>query len=149
MSTYQAKIGYTRTSTVDQNPDTQIAAMKVAGCGMVRTEQRGGAKLKGRYELNKFRDFIRPGETLVVSRIDRFVRSFSDLQTIVSHLKSKGSHLVATERPVDTSTATRKAFFDMRGVFRNSKPRCVVGARPRGLPPSAVASTEGGFPRSL
>ena len=53
----------------------------------------------------------------MVTRIDRLARSLSDLQAIVTHLKSKGAHLAATEQPVDTSTATGKAFFDMLGVF--------------------------------
>jgi len=117
MNTYQAKIGYARTSTVEQNLDAQIAALKAAGCGMVRTEQKSGASLDGRPELKTILDFIHPGETLVVTRIDRLARSLSDLRTIVTHLKSKGAHLAATEQPVDTSTATGKAFFDMLGVF--------------------------------
>ena len=117
MNTHQAKIGYARTSTVDQNLDAQIAALKAAGCGMVRTEQKSGASLDGRPELKTILDFIHRGETLVVTRIDRLARSLNDLQIIVSHLKSKGAHLAATEQPVDTSTAAGKAFFDMLGVF--------------------------------
>jgi len=117
MNTYQAKIGYARTSTVDQNLDAQIAALKAVGCGMVRTEQKSGTTLEGRPELNNILDFIHKGETLVVTRIDRLARSMHDLQTIVTRLKEKGAHLAATEQPVDTSTATGKAFFDMLGVF--------------------------------
>lgn len=117
MNTYQAKIGYARTSTVDQNLDAQIEALTAAGCGMVRQEQRSGATLAGRSELNNILDFIHSGETLVVTRIDRLARSIQDLQTIVARLKEKGAHLAATEQPVDTSTAAGKAFFDMLGVF--------------------------------
>jgi len=117
MNTYQAKIGYARTSTVDQNLDAQIEALTAAGCGMVRQEQRSGATLDDRAELKTILDFIHPGETLVVTRIDRLARSMQDLQTIVARLKEKGAHLAATEQPVDTSTATGKAFFDMLGVF--------------------------------
>ena len=112
-----AKIGDARTSTVDQNLDAQIEALTAAGCGMVRQEQRSGATLDGRPELRTILDFIHPGETLVVTRIDRLARSMQDLQTIVARLKEKGAHLAATEQPVDTSTATGKAFFDMLGVF--------------------------------
>ena len=111
------KIGYARTSTVCQNLDAQIEALTAAGCGMVRQEQRSGATLEGRPELKTILDFIHPGETLAVTRIDRLARSMQDLQTIVARLKEKGAHLAATEQPVDTSTATGKAFFDMLGVF--------------------------------
>ena len=117
MNTYQAKIGYARTSTTDQNLDAQITALKDAGCSMVRTEQKSGISLEGRPELNNILDFIHKGETLVVTRIDRLARSLRDLQTIVARLKEKGAHLAATEQPVDTSTAAGKAFFDMLGVF--------------------------------
>lgn len=117
MNRSSPKIGYARTSTVDQNLDAQIAALAAAGCGMVRQEQRSGATLEGRSELKTILDFIHPGETLVVTRIDRLARSMHDLQTIVTKLKEKGAHLAATEQPVDTSTAAGKAFFDMLGVF--------------------------------
>jgi DNA invertase Pin-like site-specific DNA recombinase len=117
MNRSSAKIGYARTSTVDQNLEAQIEALTAAGCGMVRQEQRSGATLEGRPELRTILDFIHPGETLVVTRIDRLARSMQDLQTIVARLKEKGAHLAATEQPVDTSTATGKAFFDMLGVF--------------------------------
>ncbi len=117
MNRSSAKIGYARTSTVDQNLDAQIEALTAAGCGIVRQEQRSGATLEGRPELRTILDFIHPGETLVVTRIDRLARSMQDLQTIVARLKEKGAHLAATEQPVDTSTATGKAFFDMLGVF--------------------------------
>jgi len=117
MNTSNAKIGYARTSTVEQNLDAQIEALRAAGCGMVRTEQKSGATLDGRPELKTILEFIHPGETLVITRIDRLARSLSDLQAIVRVLKDKGAHLAATEQPVDTSTATGKAFFDMLGVF--------------------------------
>lgn len=117
MNSYQAKIGYAGTSTVEQKHDAQIAALKAAGCGMVRTEQKSGASLNGRSELKTIVDFIHPRETLVVTRIDRLARSLSGLQVIVTHLKSKCAHLAVTQQPVVTSTATRKSFFDMPGVF--------------------------------
>ena len=75
MNTYQAKIGYARTSTMDQNLDAQIAALKAAGCGMVRAEQKSGTSLEGRPELKNILDFIHSGETLVITRIDRLARS--------------------------------------------------------------------------
>ena len=84
---------------------------------MVRTETGSGATLAGRPELRTILDFIHPGETLVVTRIDRLARSMRDLQVIVATLKDKGAHLAATEQPVDTSTAAGKAFFDMLSVF--------------------------------
>ena len=111
------KIGYARTSTVEQNLDSQIIALKAANCEIVRTEQKSGNNLADRKELNNILDFIHKDEYLVVTRIDRLARSLKDLQIIVDRLKAKGAHLIAIEQPVDTSTATGKAFFDMLGVF--------------------------------
>jgi DNA invertase Pin-like site-specific DNA recombinase len=62
-------------------------------------------------------DFLRKGDTLVVTRIDRLARSMKDLQDIVHELKGRGVSLKATEQPIDTSTAAGKAFLDMLGVF--------------------------------
>ena len=104
-------------STADQNLDAQMAALEAAGCTMIRTETGDDASLAGRPELGTILEFIHPGETLVVTRIDRLARSMRDLQVIVATLKDKGAHLAATEQPVDTSTAAGKAFFDMLGVF--------------------------------
>src|SRR6201995_346915 len=112
-----ARIGYARTSTTDQNLAAQIAALKAAGCEVIREEQKSGAALEGRSQLTTILDFIHAGETLVVTRIDRLARSLRDLQVIVDRLKSKGAHLLATEQPVDTATAAGKAFFSMLGVF--------------------------------
>jgi DNA invertase Pin-like site-specific DNA recombinase len=111
------KIGYARTSTVEQNLDSQIIALKAANCEIIRTEQKSGNNLADRKELNNILDFIHKDEYLVVTRIDRLARSLKDLQIIVDRLKEKGAHLIAIEQPVNTSTATGKAFFDILGVF--------------------------------
>lgn len=116
-TTTSPRIGYARISTADQALDAQIQALEAAGCTMIRTETGSGATLDGRPELKTILDFIHPGETLVVTRIDRLARSMRDLQTIVGVLRDKRAHLAATEQPVDTSTAAGKAFFDMLGVF--------------------------------
>jgi DNA invertase Pin-like site-specific DNA recombinase len=62
-------------------------------------------------------EFMREGDELYVTRIDRLARSIADLQSIVVRLKDKGVALKATEQPIDTSTAAGKAFLDMLGVF--------------------------------
>ncbi|MGD9712724.1 MAG: recombinase family protein [Thermomicrobiales bacterium] len=113
MATY----GYARVSTADQDTGIQEEALRRAGCEIVRTEKRSGASREGRTELRTLLDFMRPGDTLVVTRIDRLARSIGDLQDIMRLLKSKGVALKATEQPIDTVTAAGKAFLDMLGVF--------------------------------
>jgi DNA invertase Pin-like site-specific DNA recombinase len=111
------KIGYARVSTTDQDNEIQIEALQIAGCALIRSEKASGSSTKGRPELAAILDFIREGDTLVVTRIDRLARSIGDLQNIVAHLKSRGARLQATEQPIDTTTAAGKAFLDMLGVF--------------------------------
>jgi DNA invertase Pin-like site-specific DNA recombinase len=109
--------GYARVSTSDQDLTAQIEALKAAGCDPIRHEKRSGTSRADRTELETLLAFIRPGDTLVVTRIDRLARSVADLQDVVRELKAKGAHLKATEQPIDTSTAAGKAFLDMLGVF--------------------------------
>ena len=109
--------GYARVSSIDQDLEVQHAALKAAGCDVIRSEKRSGTSRKGRTELETLLDFLRKGDTLVVTRIDRLARSVKDLQDIVWALREKGVALKATEQPVDTSTPAGKAFLDMLGVF--------------------------------
>lgn len=109
--------GYARVSTADQDLSLQLAALKAAGCDVVRSEKMTGTSRDGRKELDTLLEFIRKGDTLVVTRVDRLARSIGDLQDIVRALKAKGAALKATEQPIDTSTAAGKAFLDMLGVF--------------------------------
>ena len=111
------KFGYARVSTNDQDLTTQLEALKAAGCEPIRAEKRSGTSRNGRAELDTLLAFLRKGDTLVVTRIDRLARSVSDLQDVVREVKAKGAYLKATEQPIDTGTAAGKAFLDMLGVF--------------------------------
>jgi DNA invertase Pin-like site-specific DNA recombinase len=113
MATY----GYARVSTTDQDLTIQVTKLKEAGCEVIRQEKITGTTRDGRTELRTLLDFIRPGDILMVTRIDRLARSIGDLQDIVRELRTKGATLKATEQPIDTSNAAGKAFLDMLGVF--------------------------------
>jgi DNA invertase Pin-like site-specific DNA recombinase len=112
-----ARVGYARVSSTDQDLTTQVERLKGAGCEIVRAEKVTGTTRQGRAELSSIIDFLRPGDELVVTRIDRLARSIGDLQDIMRELKAKGAFLKATDQPIDTSTAAGKAFLDMLGVF--------------------------------
>jgi DNA invertase Pin-like site-specific DNA recombinase len=112
MKTY----GYARVSTEDQDLSIQQDALAAAECDVIRSEKISGS-VTDRPELRTLMEFMREGDTLVVTRIDRLARSIRDLQNLVHELKERGVHLRATEQPVDTTTAAGKAFLDMLGVF--------------------------------
>lgn len=111
-----AVYGYARVSTNDQDLTVQETALKAAGCDNIRSEKISGSSMD-RPELKTLLEFMREGDTLVVTRIDRLARSLRDLQNMVHDLKERGINLKATEQSVDTSSAAGKAFFDMLGVF--------------------------------
>jgi len=110
-------IGYARVSTDDQDCEIQETALRAAGCSIIRSEKRTGTTVEGRVELDTVLSFIRAGDTLMVTRIDRLARSVADLEKIVAVLKERGAFLRATEQPIDTSTPAGVAFLQMLGVF--------------------------------
>lgn len=110
-------IGYARVSTDDQDCGIQEATLRAAGCSIIRSEKRTGTTVEGRVELDTVLSFIRAGDTLMVTRIDRLARSVADLEKIVAVLKERGAFLRATEQPIDTSTPAGVAFLQMLGVF--------------------------------
>ena len=97
------KYGYARCSSVSQDTAIQVDALKSAGCEIIREEKMSGTSMKGRDELNTLLEFLREGDELVITRIDRLARSILDLQLIVKTLNEKGVILKATEQPIDTS----------------------------------------------
>jgi DNA invertase Pin-like site-specific DNA recombinase len=110
-------IGYARVSSDDQDCSVQEDALRAAGCTVIRSEKKSGTTTAGRHELDTLLSFVRAGDTLMVTRIDRLARSVADLEKIVATLKAKGAFLRATEQPIDTSTPAGLAFLQMLGVF--------------------------------
>ena len=88
-----------------------------AGCEVIRFEKTSGPTTTGRPELETVLDFLRRGDVLMVTRIDRLARSIGDLQNILRIVKAKGASLKAAEQPIDTSTAAGKCFVDMLDLF--------------------------------
>jgi DNA invertase Pin-like site-specific DNA recombinase len=111
------RYGYARVSTVGQDLEIQIESLKSAGCETIRSEKVSGTSTQGRDELKILLEFMRSGDELVITRIDRLARSMRDLQNIVYELHQKGVTLSATEQAINTSTPEGKCFLDMLGVF--------------------------------
>lgn len=113
-----ARYGYARVSTTDQDLTVQLDALKTRGCEHVRGEKLSGSvPLDKRPELATLLAFLREGDTLVVTKIDRIARSVEELLKIVGQLQDKGVALETADGAVDTSTASGRAFLQMLGVF--------------------------------
>ena len=111
------KYGYARVSSSGQDLTIQVEALTNAGCETIRQEKVSGTSVQGRNELNTLLEFLRDGDELVVTRVDRLARSIRDLQNVVYDLDKRGVTLSATEQPIDTKTSAGKCFLDMLGVF--------------------------------
>jgi DNA invertase Pin-like site-specific DNA recombinase len=144
-----AIIGYARASTTDQDLSIQEAALRAAGCGVIRTEKRSGTTTAGREELRTVLDFLQPGDTLMVTRIDRLARSIGDLQDIVRTVRANGAVLKATEQPIDTGTAAGKCFLDMLGVFAEFETNLRRERQLEGIAKAKAAGVYKGRPASI
>ncbi len=111
------KVSYSRVSSSGQSLEIQLDALKKFGCEKHFQEKVSGTSTQGRSQLKECLDFVREGDELVITRIDRLARSVLDLQLIVKELTDKGVTLTATEQPISTKDATSKCFLDMLGVF--------------------------------
>ena len=111
------KVSYSRVSSSSQSLEVQQEALEKYGCTKHFFEKVSGTSTKGRDQLRECLDFLREGDELVITRIDRLARSVLDLQLIVKELNDKGVTLRATEQPISTGDATSKCFLDMLGVF--------------------------------
>lgn len=113
-----AVVGYARVSSVGQSLEVQEDALRAAGCEKVFSEKRTGTTQEGREELKRALEYVRDGDTFVVSRIDRLARSVSDLGDIVSVLTAKGVSFRALQQgEFDTTAATGRLFLTMLGAF--------------------------------
>jgi len=111
------KVGYARVSSVGQNLESQIIALKEYGCEKIFQEKVSGTSTKGREQLKEMLNFVRESDEVIFTRTDRVARSVLDLQLIVKELTEKGVSLTATEQPISTKDATSKCFLDMLSVF--------------------------------
>ncbi len=111
------KAGYARVSTELQSLDIQIGELTAAGCDTIRSEKMSGRTADGREELKILLSFLRQGDELWVSRLDRLARSVHDLAVMVKDFKARGITLRSIHENVDTSTPSGEAFVYMAGIF--------------------------------
>jgi DNA invertase Pin-like site-specific DNA recombinase len=109
------KVGYARTSTVDQvaGLEAQVRDLKAAGAEKVFSERLSSVAKREQLEL----EFCRDGDVLIVTKLDRLARSMADLVAITSRLSSKGIELRILAMQLDTATPTGKLMLNLMGSF--------------------------------
>ncbi|PSR51960.1 resolvase [Adhaeribacter arboris] len=147
------KIGYARVSTQDQNLNLQLDALKSAGCLEIFPEKMSG-KSKDRPQLHRLLQHLRPGDSLVVWKLDRLGRSLRDLIDLVAEFQKRGVDLVSLQDGINTATPTGRFTFNIfaslaefeREIIKErtqaglvaAKARGRAGGRPAGLTPEAI-----------
>lgn len=131
------KVGYARVSTEDQSNAMQIAALKEAGCQMIFEESASGAQ-RDRPKLQEMMKYVRPGDTVVVWKMDRLARSLSQLIETVDQLGERGIGFISLTEDINTTTAGGKLVFHVFGALAEYK-RALIGERTRSGLASAKA----------
>lgn len=112
-----ALVGYARVSSVGQSLEIQEAALLDAGCGKIFAEKRSGLSAKGRQQLADALDYLREGDTFIVTRLDRLARSVGDLFTIIDRLQTKGVQFRCLQQSgVDTDSSTGRLMLAILGA---------------------------------
>jgi len=136
------RIGYGRTSTLDQRAgmEAQLRDLHAVGCEKLFHEQV--SSVQKRPQLEACLDFIREGDTLVVTKLDRLARSTQHLLEIADQVKSKGAALYVLDLGADTGTATGKLMFTVVGAIATFERELMLERQREGI---AKAKAEGKY----
>ena len=110
------RIGYARVSTQEQDNTAQIAALKAAGCGRI-FEEKASAGRWDRPELHRLLDQVRPGDVLVVWKLDRLSRSLKDLLSLLDSVQAAGAGFLSLTEAIDTTTPAGRMMMQIVGSF--------------------------------
>ena len=110
-------VGYARVSSTGQSLDVQRDKLIGAGCEKVFEERRSASQGSARPQLRACLDYVREGDILVISRMDRMARSVIDLAKIAESLAAKGVELRVLDQGIDTTTSEGRLMFHMLGAF--------------------------------
>ena len=141
-------IGYARVSTDDQNLDLQKDALTQLGCNRIMEDRLSGAGAE-RPGLKSALDYARPGDVLVVWRLDRLSRSLKDLIEMVALLESKGVGLKSLQESIDTSSSSGKLVFHIFGALAEFERNLIRERTQAGLQAARARGRKGGRPKAL
>ncbi len=142
------RLGYARVSTLDQHPDLQLDALTVAGCSRVFVDTASGA-LDARPELRNVLDHLRPGDTLVVWKLDRLGRSLRHLLDTVGALAGRGVGFTSLQEHLDTTTPGGKLVFHLFGALAEFERDLIRERTAAGLDAARARGRRGGRPRAM
>ena len=110
------QVGYARVSSKGQDLQVQLDKLTAQGCEKIYQEKQSGTTAR-RTQLDACLDYVREGDTLVITKLDRLARSITDLCNISRTLERKGVAFKVLDQQIDTSTSTGRLLFNMLGVI--------------------------------
>lgn len=140
-----ALIGYARVSTGEQTLDPQRDELRVAGCSIIHEEHASGGD-RARPVLGRLLGMIRPGDTLVVVRLDRLARSLSHLLDVIERLKAQGAHFRSLGDPIDTTTPQGTFSLQVMGAVAELERALIRERTKAGLRSARAQGRVGGNP---
>jgi DNA invertase Pin-like site-specific DNA recombinase len=143
-----ARIGYARVSTADQDLDSQLDRLKAEGCGVVRAEKISGASRDGRAELETIIQFLRPGDELVVTRLDRLGRDTRDVLNIVHECDQRQAFVTVLDPHVSTRGEAGRIVLTVLGMVAQIERRFIKERQREGIERAKADGVyRGGTPR--
>ena len=141
-------LGYARVSTNDQDAALQTRALSEAGCFRIFTDVMSGAA-EHRPELDKLKDQLRPGDTLVVWRLDRLGRSLRHLIDSMNELEKQGVGFRSLTESIDTTSAGGRLIFHVFGALAEFERELIQERTQAGLAAARARGRHGGRPPLL
>ncbi len=141
------RIGYARVSSVGQNLDSQVDALQKAGCKKTFTDKITGSRMD-RPGWDQLMDYVRPGDSLVVTELSRMTRSLMHLLETVQVLEQRKVNLVSLRENIDTSTATGRCFLSMMGAIHQMERELRAERASSGRESAKARGKTGGRPRT-
>ena len=126
------KIGYIRVSTDEQNTIRQEILMKELGVDEIYIDKISG-KNTNRPQLKAMLDYVRHGDTVIVSEISRFARNTKDLLELVEALTDKGVEFVSKKEAIDTTTPTGKFMLTVFGAVAELEREYILQRQREGI----------------
>lgn len=142
------RIGYGRVSSRDQDPGSERDALEAAGCDAIFIDEVSG-KLARRPELDKALGRLSPGDTFVITRLSRAMRSLRELIALAASLRARGIDLVVLKQGIDTSSPAGRQAFHILGTIGEFQSEIIIEGTREGLAAARARGRVGGRPRKL
>lgn len=144
-----ARIGYARVSTTDQDLNLQLDRLRDEGCEIVRSEKVSGATRDGRRELATVIEFLRTGDELVVTRLDRLGRDTRDVLNIVHECQQRGAFVTILDPHVSTRGEMGQVILTVLGMVAQMERRFIRERQREGIEKARAAGAYKGGKKRL